>query len=109
VSGFTRTLDMLKVHVSRIKLKGHDACLISVNAPKDVDLDLAYAEYVQKLEDKCNAKIGVLTSLDLPTHLFVTLLRATADVLGTAAVSLPEGIVIVFAEPGGPFAAGDFL
>jgi len=100
---------MIKVRVHKTKLGVHEACLISVNAPKDVDLDLAYAEYVQKLEGKCDAKIGVLTSLDLPTHLFVTLLRATADVLGTAAVSLPEGIIVVFAEPGGPFAAGEVL
>jgi len=100
---------MLKVRVSRIKLRGRDACLISVNAPKDVDLDLAYAEYVQKLEGKCDAKIGVLASLDLPMHLFLTLLRATADVLGTAAVKLPKGIVVVFASPGGPFKPGDVL
>jgi len=102
---------MIKVRVSRIKLKGHDACLISVDVNKrdSVDLDLAYAEYVQKLESACDAKVGVLTSLGLPTHLFVTLLRATADVLGTAAVSLPEGIIVVFAEPGGPFAPGDVL
>lgn len=102
---------MLKLRVNKTRLKGHEACLISVDVDKrdNIDLDLAYAEYVQKLEDRCDAKVGVLTSLDLPIHLFVTLLRATADVLGTAAVSLPEGVVVVFAEPGGPFAAGDFL
>jgi len=89
--------------------KNSVGCLISVSAPKDVDLDLAYTEYVQKLEERCNTKIGVLTSLDLPMRLFVTLLRATADVLSTAAMSLPEGIIIVFAEPGGPFRPGDVI
>jgi len=100
---------MLKVHISRIKLRGHDACLISVNTIKDVDVDLAYAEYVHKLEKKCNAKIGILASLDLPLHLFLSLLRATAEVLGTAAVALPKGVFVVFAPPDGPFKPGDVL
>jgi len=102
---------MLKVRVNKTALKGHEACLISVDVGKrdGVDLDLAYAEYVHKLESKCNAKIGVLTSLDLPMHFFVTLLRATADVLGTVTVSLPEGVTVIFAEPGGPFRPGDVL
>jgi len=100
---------MIKLNVSRTRLKGHEVCLISITVNGGTDPDLVYAEYVQKLEKKCNAKIGILASLDLPLHLFLALLRATAEVLGTAAVSLPKGVLVVFASPDGPFKPGDVL
>ena len=97
---------MVRLHVSRTRLKDHEACLISITVNGGIDPDLAYAEYVQKLKKRCDAKIGIFTSLDLPLHLFLALLRATAEVLGTAAVTLPKGVLVVFASPDVPFKPG---
>jgi len=97
---------MVRVHIARGKLKGYDVCWISVTMPKEVDVDVAYAEYVKQL-DKCNARIGILTTLDIPLHIFLTLLRATAEVLGNAAIALSGGIRIVYSD--GLFKPGELL
>jgi len=97
---------MVRVYIRGGKLKGQDACWIEVKASEDEDVDVAYAEYVKKLE-KCSAKIGILSEVKVPLSLFISLLRATAEVLGTAAVAVAEGILIVYTD--GPFKPGEII
>jgi len=97
---------MVRVYISRGKLRGLDACWIEVKASESEDEGAAYSEYVRKLRG-CRAKIGVLTVARVPWSLFIALLRATAEVLGTAAVAVAEGVLVVYSD--GTFRPGEVL
>jgi len=97
---------MVRVSISKAKVGGHDACWIRVNALEGEDEDLAYAEYVKKL-DKCSARIGVLAPIRVPLGLFLALLRATAEKLGNVAVAVAEGILVVYTD--GLFKPGEVI
>jgi len=105
--GLMGFLDVLKVCVKRTQIKGREACIIRVEVPEGADPSVAYAEYVRKLEEKCRAKIGVIVPAGAPLQLFLALLKATAEVLGAAAVATAEGIRIVYAD--GELKPGELL